>query len=146
MGDLHIGVSVAAAFKDQPAILGAVAIHRVEADRRRAFHNGGSMPWQLNEPYPNGYCTSAIDYFARPKPLYYAVARAYEPLHLSARFDSQVWAGNASFAAQVWLSVAGEYGVALRPLNKNKKFSASAVQQNSGDGLLFNSVWAFSVQ
>ncbi len=41
---------------------------------------------------------------------------------------------------------AGEYGVALRPLNKNKKFSASAVQQNSGDGLLFNSVWAFSVQ
>ena len=40
----------------------------------------------------------------------------------------------------------GEYGVALRPLNKNKKFSSSAVAQNSGDGLLFNAVWAFSVQ
>ena len=39
----------------------------------------------------------------------------------------------------------GEYGVALRPLNKGKKFSASSVQQNSGDGMLFNSVWAFSV-
>jgi len=40
---------------------------------------------------------------------------------------------------------AGEYGVALRPLNKGKKFSAASVQQNSGDGMLFNSVWAFSV-
>ena len=39
----------------------------------------------------------------------------------------------------------GEYGVALRPLNKDKKFSSSSVQQNSGDGMLFNSVWAFSV-
>src|ERR1041384_7415974 len=39
----------------------------------------------------------------------------------------------------------GEYGVALRPMNKGKKFSSSSVQQNSGDGMLFNSVWAFSV-
>ena len=41
---------------------------------------------------------------------------------------------------------AGEYGIALRPLNKEKKFSGSSVGQNSGDGLLFNSVWAFSVR
>lgn len=50
---------------------------------------------------------------------------------------------------QVQLSSAlqpGEYGVVLRPLNKSKKFSANSVSQNSGDGLAFNSVWAFSVQ
>lgn len=41
---------------------------------------------------------------------------------------------------------AGEYGVVLRPINKGKKFTASSVQQNSGDGMLFNSVWAFSIQ
>jgi hypothetical protein len=41
---------------------------------------------------------------------------------------------------------AGEYGIALRPVNKGKKFSGSSVAQNSGDGLLFNSVWAFSVR
>ena len=40
----------------------------------------------------------------------------------------------------------GEYGVVLRPLNKSKKFSATSVSQNSGDGLVFNSVWAFSMQ
>jgi len=41
---------------------------------------------------------------------------------------------------------AGEYGVVLRPLNKNKKFAGSSVSQNSGEGLLFNSVWAFAVK
>ena len=41
---------------------------------------------------------------------------------------------------------AGEYAVALRPLNKDKKFSGSSVSQNTGDGLMFNSVWSFEVQ
>jgi hypothetical protein len=41
---------------------------------------------------------------------------------------------------------AGEYGVVLRPLNKAKKFSGSSVAQNSGEGLMFNSVWAFAVK
>lgn len=40
----------------------------------------------------------------------------------------------------------GEYGVALRPVNKNKKFAGSSIAQNVGDGLIFNSVWAFEVQ
>jgi hypothetical protein len=40
----------------------------------------------------------------------------------------------------------GEYGIALRPINKDKKFSGSSVNQNSGDGLVFNSVWPFEVQ
>jgi hypothetical protein len=39
----------------------------------------------------------------------------------------------------------GEYGVALRPLNKDKRFSGSSVSQNTGDGLVFNSVWSFEV-
>jgi hypothetical protein len=41
---------------------------------------------------------------------------------------------------------AGEYGIALRPVNKNKKFSGSGIAQNVGDGLIFNSVWAFEIQ
>jgi hypothetical protein len=40
----------------------------------------------------------------------------------------------------------GEYAVALRPINKDKKFSGSSVAQNTGDGLMFNSVWAFEIQ
>jgi hypothetical protein len=40
----------------------------------------------------------------------------------------------------------GEYAVALRPINKEKKFSGTSMTQNTGDGLLFNSVWSFEVQ
>ncbi|HSJ56467.1 MAG TPA: glycoside hydrolase family 2 TIM barrel-domain containing protein, partial [Anaerolineae bacterium] len=61
--------------------------YAVEADRRREPAHAGTLPWQFNEPYPMAACTSAVDYYARPKPAYYAVAAAYAPLHVSARFD-----------------------------------------------------------
>jgi hypothetical protein len=40
---------------------------------------------------------------------------------------------------------AGEYGIALRPLNKDKKYSGTGMAQNIGDGLIFNSVWSFAI-
>jgi beta-mannosidase len=79
--------------------------YAVEANRRRLFQNSGSLPWQFNEPYPMAACTSAVDYYAQPKPVYYAVARAYAPLSLTARFPTQAWAGYESFTATVWLAV-----------------------------------------
>jgi hypothetical protein len=57
----------------------------------------------------------------------------------------KVSAGNYRLQPSAALA-AGEYGVALRPVNKNKKFAGSAIGQNVGDGLIFNSVWAFEVQ
>ena len=41
---------------------------------------------------------------------------------------------------------AGEYGIVLRPVNKSKKFTGSDISQNQGEGVLFNSVWSFSVK
>jgi len=35
--------------------------YAVEASRRRAFRSSGTIPWQLNESYPNAWCTSAGD-------------------------------------------------------------------------------------
>src|SRR5262249_13512313 len=46
--------------------------------------------------------TSAVDYFAQPKPLYYAVARAYENLHISAKFAAQTCADRESFEAEIY--------------------------------------------
>jgi hypothetical protein len=40
----------------------------------------------------------------------------------------------------------GEYGIVLRPVNKEKKFAGSNVSQNLGDGLVFNCVWSFEVK
>ena len=41
---------------------------------------------------------------------------------------------------------AGQYAVALRPTNKNHKFSGEEVAKNEGEGLLFNYAWSFTVQ
>lgn len=41
---------------------------------------------------------------------------------------------------------AGEYGVVLRPVSRDKKFAGNNVSQNVGDGLVFNCVWTFEVQ
>jgi beta-mannosidase len=76
----------------------------LEADRRRKYHNSGTLPWQFNEPYPMAACTSAVDYYTRPKPAYYAVAAGYEPVHVSASFPAQAWAGRETFTSQVWVS------------------------------------------
>lgn len=78
--------------------------YALEADRRRKYGNSGTLPWQFNEPYPMAACTSAIDYYAQPKPAYYAVMHAYEPIHISAIFATQAWQGQADFEAEIWLS------------------------------------------
>ncbi len=75
--------------------------YAVEANRRRQWRCSGTLPWQFNEPYPNPACTSAVDYFGVPKPVYYAVARAYAPLTITAAFPTQAWADCETFEAVV---------------------------------------------
>jgi len=81
--------------------------YAVEADRRRQYHNSGSMPWQFNEPFPMSACTSAVDYYGHPKPAYYAVRTAYEPFHLSARYSALVHSGRDLFNAGIYCSNSG---------------------------------------
>lgn len=60
----------------------------VDSGRRRKFRCGGVIPWQFNEPWPNLFCSNAVDYYTEPKMAYYAVAQSYAPVHISARYDS----------------------------------------------------------
>ncbi len=76
----------------------------VEAARRRKYQNSGTLPWQFNEPYPMATCTSAVDYYGQPKPAYYAVAHAYEPVHVSAKFPTVAWEGRDHFEAEAWIN------------------------------------------
>jgi beta-mannosidase len=78
--------------------------YALESDRRRKYRNSGTLPWQFNEPYPMAACTSTVDYYARPKPVYYAVSRAYAPLLVSARFPTSAWGDSEQFEAEVWVS------------------------------------------
>ncbi|MEV4470345.1 glycoside hydrolase family 2 TIM barrel-domain containing protein [Nonomuraea sp. NPDC049504] len=57
--------------------------YAVEANRRRP-ESCGVLPWQLNESFPNGWCTASVDYFGEPKAAYHYVRRAYRHEHVCA--------------------------------------------------------------
>jgi beta-mannosidase len=49
----------------------------LEANRRRWPRNTGSVPWQLNESFPNAWCTSVVAHDGEAKPAFHAVRRAW---------------------------------------------------------------------
>ncbi len=76
----------------------------LEANRRRKWRCGGTMPWQFNESWTNLSCTNVMDYFGQPRPAYWWCRQAYEPFHVSARYDKLGWAPGEGFEAELWLS------------------------------------------
>ena len=71
--------------------------YAVEATIRRG---AGVIPWQLNESFPNAWCTSAVDWHGEPKPAYHGVARAYRGAP-SAQFATCAWGGRGEARALV---------------------------------------------
>jgi beta-mannosidase len=71
--------------------------YAVEATIRRG---AGVIPWQFNEPFPNAWCTCAVDYHGEPKPAYFGVARAYRGAP-SAQFATSAWGGSTEARAVV---------------------------------------------
>lgn len=78
--------------------------YAIERNRTRKFRNSGVLPWMFNEPYPMAACTSAVDYYGRPKHLYYASAQAYNTVSVTAKFAKQAWADDLNFAAELWVT------------------------------------------
>lgn len=78
--------------------------YAVEAARRRQWHCGGTLIWQLNEAYPNTSCTNVLDYQLRPKPAYVAVRKAHAPVHVSASYRGLSWHDRDVFEAAIYLS------------------------------------------
>ncbi|WP_052487921.1 glycoside hydrolase family 2 protein, partial [Gordoniibacillus kamchatkensis] len=85
--------------------------YAVESNLRRKWRNSGTLPWQFNEPFPNAYCTSALDYYAQPKPAYYGVARAYRDVSVTAVFAAQALAGHETFRADLWATSSLPYSL-----------------------------------
>ena len=71
--------------------------YAVEARLRRRI---GVIPWQLNESYPNAWCTAVVDWHGEPKPAYWGVRRAYLGAP-SARFATCAWGGEQEVRAQI---------------------------------------------
>ncbi len=72
--------------------------YAVEATLRRG---AGTIPWQLNESFPNAWCTCSVDHSGDPKPAYWGVARAYARTRGSARFATCAWGGEREARAVV---------------------------------------------
>jgi beta-mannosidase len=71
--------------------------YAVEARLRRGI---GVIPWQLNESYPNAWCTAVVDWHGEPKPAYWGVRRAYRGAP-SAQFATCVWGGEEEMRARI---------------------------------------------
>lgn len=70
--------------------------YAVETTLRRG---AGVIPWQLNEPFPNAWCTTAVDWHGDPKPAYWGVRRAYLGAP-SASFATWAWGGDVEVSAR----------------------------------------------
>ena len=82
--------------------------YAVEANRRRAYRNSGSIIWQANEPFPNVSCTCLIDYFNCPKPAYYAVRQAFCRVNPSLRYETFVHRPGDTLRAELFVTADGE--------------------------------------
>ncbi|MEO8286104.1 MAG: glycoside hydrolase family 2 TIM barrel-domain containing protein [Chloroflexota bacterium] len=74
----------------------------IEETRRRWPRSAGIYPWQLNEPWPNVVCTSAVEYSGRPKLGYFAVRNAYRPVIPTAHYDGLTIEPDDPLRAEVW--------------------------------------------
>jgi len=78
--------------------------YAVEANRRRKWRCSGTLPWQFNEPWPNTSCTNSVDHDGEPRPVYWWMKKAYEPIHVSARYDGLHVDPGSLFRAELWLN------------------------------------------
>lgn len=76
----------------------------IEANRRRKWRCAGTSPWQFNETWPNLTGTYVLDYYGQPRAAYWSCRSAYEPLHVSARYDKLGWRPGETFKADIWLN------------------------------------------
>ncbi|OJJ34489.1 hypothetical protein ASPWEDRAFT_112507 [Aspergillus wentii DTO 134E9] len=53
-------------------------------------HCGGALLWQINDCWPT-ISWAIVDYFLRPKPAYYAVARVLNPIAVGVRREHHDW-------------------------------------------------------
>lgn len=86
--------------------------YAIESHRRRKWQSSGGVIWHMMEPWPNASDTCIVDFYTQPKPAYYAVARAFRPVHISAQYDTVAW-GDKEFSANIFLHNSGLDEVAV---------------------------------
>lgn len=99
--------------------------YAIEANRRRAYQNSGSIVWQFNEPFPNLICTNIVDYYGQPKLAYYAVKKAFAPINLNFKYDKFYAEHGKDFLIEIFLTSdsCGKFDCTVEIFGDNKKIS-----------------------
>lgn len=74
----------------------------MEFCRINKFRNSGLLYWQFNDTWP---CISwsLVDWYGSPKPAYYFVKQASQPIHVAADFEKYLWQPGEKFSADIFL-------------------------------------------
>lgn len=96
----------------------------IEAHRRAMPYCMGTMFWQLNEPYP-AIGWSCIDYNNNPKPVYYTIQKAYEPIIFSIDKYSNPDSIFVYICNDTYESSSLDYTIQIKDNNDNIKFSVT---------------------
>lgn len=75
----------------------------LESNRRRKFHNSGSIIWQINEPWPNVSCTSLADYYLEPKMAYYWCKKSFGDVAVSLDYRKLDYSPGERFEGDIYL-------------------------------------------
>jgi beta-mannosidase len=112
--------------------------YALEANRRRWPRNGGSIPWQLNESFPNAWCTSVVAHDGEPKPAFHAVRRAWARTLVCARLPAFVLDGSSTLAIEPWAwsedGPAGRGTIAVRAIDADGSVMAETLAAVELDG------------
>lgn len=82
--------------------------YAVEANRRRAYQNSGSIIWQANEPFPGISGTNLIDYNMKPKFVWRKVKQAFNKVNPSLRYDKFVYNVGDELNVDMFVTAEGE--------------------------------------
>lgn len=96
----------------------------IEAHRRAMPYCMGTMFWQFNEPYP-AIGWSCIDYNNNPKPIYYTIQKAYEPIIFSIDKYSNPDSIFVYVCNDSYVSSSLDYTIQIKDNNDKIKFSVT---------------------
>lgn len=94
----------------------------IEAHRRAMPYCMGTMFWQFNEPYP-AIGWSCFDYKNNPKPIYYTIKKAYEPIIFSIDKYSNPDSIFIYICNDSYQSSSLDYSIQIKDNKDNIKFS-----------------------
>lgn len=70
--------------------------------RASKFRNSGLLIWQYNDSWPT-LSWSMVDWYGTPKPSYYSLKRASQPLAVSADFKTYLWEAGDTLSSDIFI-------------------------------------------